>query len=160
MKYFLLGFSVLVALDGSITDIRFGKVKNGHLLVAFAIWAVSILIYSICRREEFVFPLFSFLLNLILSIVLSVVLYRLDIWAPGDCKLFLVLSLIYPLTRYATKDGNIFPSLDIVIYAFALGYLWLIASHFISKSSKASSSFFHLTLPDVKSYIISMAFFA
>ena len=133
MKYFLLGFSVLVALDGSITDIRFGKVKNGHLLVAFAIWAVSILIYSICRREEFVFPLFSFLLNLILSIVLSVVLYRLDIWAPGDMKLFILIVLIYPFSCYVCRPGNIFPALDFVIFSFAIGYLYLLATSILHK---------------------------
>ena len=159
MIYVYLFIAFLTAGIGAYTDIRSGHVNNMHLLFGIVLWIIAVIIDKLFLKTAVILPSL-FITNICLALVASFLLYITDIWAPGDCKLFLVLSLIYPLTRYATKDGNIFPSLDIVIYAFALGYLWLIASHFFSKSSKASSSIFHLTLPDVKSYIISMAFFA
>ena len=82
---------------------------------------------------------FSWGVNLALAGVFSVVFYLLDIWAPGDAKLFILLASLYPQRYYAARPGNIFPSLSIVVYAFAVGYLYLICSSFWKKRTRLTA---------------------
>ena len=141
MKYCFLALAFAIAILGSVTDIRYGKVKNKHLLIALVVWIISSLIYTIAWHGEFVFPFYYYGLNFVLSIGFSIVLYYLDIWAPGDIKLFLLLVLIYPFSCYVCKPGNIFPSLDIVIFAFASGYLFLLSSSILHKDTANAKDF-------------------
>ena len=71
--------------------------------------------------------IFPIALNVILSVITTVIFYLTDIWAPGDCKLYITISLIFPMRAYVAQEGNIFPALDFVVYAFALGYIFLLA---------------------------------
>ena len=83
--------------------------------------------------------IFPIALNVILSVITTVIFYLTDIWAPGDCKLYITISLIFPVRAYVVKEGNIFPALDFVVYAFALGYIFLLAMTFSrSKAEKVN----------------------
>ena len=46
--------------------------------------------------------------------------------------MFLTIALIYPLNKYAVKSGNVFPSLDIIVFSFAWGYIFLFFQNFFS----------------------------
>lgn len=133
MEYVYASIALCMAVIGGITDFRFGRVKNKHLLYAFACWLI-VLITDIIMHKGFSANLSSILLNMALSIVITFVLYIKDIWAPGDGKLFLLIALVYPTTLSPCFSGNIFPALDIVIYAFAVGYVALLISAVRKKS--------------------------
>ena len=126
MKYFHLALSLTIAVVGSITDIRHGIVKNTHLMIALIIWTASVLISIVFMQNISAFPFFYYFLNLILSAALSITFYYMDIWAPGDVKLYLLITIIYPFSCYSCRPGNIFPALDLVIIAFASGYIFLL----------------------------------
>ena len=117
---------------GAFTDIRSGRVKNKHLMIFLAAWLVLVVSeYFILHSSSI--PIFSLALNVLLAVVVSVIFYLADIWAPGDCKLYIVISLIFPMRAYVVRKGNIFPALDFVIYSFALGYIFLLAGTFTRK---------------------------
>lgn len=122
-----LGLVLLSAILGAYTDIYFGCVRNKHLFFALIAWLILILTehFLLNSSSLHVLPL---ALNVSLSVIVSVIFYLADIWAPGDCKLYIVISLIFPVNAYVKREGNVFPSLDFVIYAFALGYIFLIAN--------------------------------
>ena len=110
----------------AFTDIRYGRVKNKHLITAFVLWIILAVIeaYFLHSSSVDIFPL---ALNVLFAFITSVIFYMADIWAPGDCKLYIVISLIFPVCAYAVRNGNIFPALNFVVYAFALGYIFLLA---------------------------------
>ena len=133
MKYFLLALSLTIAVVGSITDIRRGIVKNTHLMITFLILAASVLISIVFIQDISTFPYFYYFLNLALSAALSIAFYYMDIWAPGDVKIYLLITAIYPFSCYSCRPGNIFPALDLVIIAFASGYIFLLITSFLQK---------------------------
>ena len=124
-----LALVLLVAGLGAFTDIFSGRVRNNHLIIALILWIVLAVseAFSLHSSSVNIFPLS---LNVILSAVTAVIFYLTDIWAPGDCKLYIIISLIFPMHAYVVREGNIFPALDFVVYAFALGYIFLLAMAF------------------------------
>ena len=130
--YLVLALSV--AGLGAFTDIRSGRVKNKHLMISLTVWLLLVVSECFILHSSSV-PVFPLALNVLLAVIVSVILYLADIWAPGDCKLFIVISLVFPMRAYVVREGNIFPALDFVIYAFTLGYIFLIAETFTRKSA-------------------------
>lgn len=140
MAYVYASIAICTAMIGGITDIRCGRVKNRHLLYAVACWLCALGIDFVIHGRvsaEFI----PTLLNMVFSAALTAVLYLKDIWAPGDGKLFLFIALVYPLSLSPCEDGNVFPALDIVIYAFAIGYVFLLVSAIVRKSDANETSF-------------------
>lgn len=139
MTYLFLGLVFLVVWVAAITDIRYGRVKNIHLIIALVIWLALIFVTTLSHHiieQEW----FAWLLNLGFSIVASIILYLYDIWSPGDCKLFLFIALSYPLEAYTVRMGNVFPSLDIIVFSFTLGYIFLLISTFIKPGKNSVPS--------------------
>ena len=133
LVYFVL--VLFIAGLGAFTDISSGCVRNKHLIVALVLWVM------LAVTEAFLFHsspvnILSITLNAILSVVTAIIFYITDIWAPGDCKLYIVISLIFPMQAYVVREGNIFPALDFVVYAFAVGYVFLLTTTLTRKTAK------------------------
>ncbi|MBQ3398693.1 MAG: hypothetical protein IJG51_07385 [Synergistaceae bacterium] len=133
MASIYLALVLFVSVLGAATDICFGCVKNKHLITFSMIWLV-LAVSELCILHSSSVLRFRLLLNVILSLVLAVIFYLTDIWAPGDCKLYIVISLTFPIRAYIVREGNIFPALDFVIYAFGLGYIFLLVTTFMRKT--------------------------
>lgn len=129
-----LALMLFTAGLGAFTDIRSGRVKNIHLIIALSVWIVLALSEAFFLHSSSI-NIFPLALNVILSAVTAVIFYLTDIWAPGDCKLYIIISLIFPARAYVVREGNIFPALDFVVYAFALGYIFLLAMTFSHKNA-------------------------
>lgn len=122
-----MALSLSLALAGAVTDVRSGIVKNKHLMTALVAWLMLIACEYFVLHSSSV-DLLTLSVNVIFTLIVSVMLYATDIWAPGDCKLYVVMSLIFPLRAYVVRKGNIFPALDFIIYAFAAGYVFLLVT--------------------------------
>lgn len=140
MKYLYLGLSLAAAVVGAVTDTKYGRVKNKHLLIALCLWLLIAIIGAI-HNGAFVSFSTPFLLNFLLGSVASIFLYLCDIWAPGDAKLYLLIILIFPFNCYIRREGNIFPSLDLIVFAFAIGYCILIFDAFFKRQEKGKNEF-------------------
>ena len=128
MIHILFGVATLgLAFLGAITDLRSGKVRNLHLLAGLAFGIILASLSAVMGLISLNF-LWRWIINLGLSCAMAVFFYCTDVWAPGDAKLFLALVILYPYNLYPASDGNIFPALDIVVFSFAFGYIWLIAT--------------------------------
>lgn len=124
---------LFISIVGAITDIRHGRVNNIHLILTIVMWIIVNVIKVLTSNTESLSP--SWITNLWLSLITSVIFYITDIWAPGDSKLFCVIALTFPFFMYPERVGNIFPSLDFVIYAFATGYLVVLVTSLYKISS-------------------------
>lgn len=115
---------ILISIFGTITDIRYGRVKNSHLLITLGIWVVLVVIKSIFIKQFVLNTAWG--INICLAFVASLIFYLTDIWAPGDCKMYISIALVFPMNAYIIKEGNVFPALDFIIYSFAIGYIVLL----------------------------------
>lgn len=152
MNLIIFSFVFAVSLIGAITDIRYGKVNNRLLCMALIIW-LGIIVINYSINGEIVFS-GLFFLNLLLALVLAICLYLTDIWAPGDIKLYLFIVLTLPFNCYVCRPGNIFPALDIVIFAFAAGYIFMIIQSVAKNGLKANTGWREIAFD--KKYLISV----
>lgn len=121
-----LALVLFVAGLGAFTDILSGRVRNIHLIIALGLWIILSVSEAFFLGTSSV-NIFQLALNVILSVIVAFIFYLTDIWAPGDCKLYILISIIFPMRAYVVREGNIFPALNFVMYAFALGYIFLLA---------------------------------
>ena len=114
-----------VSILGAWTDIKTGRVRNSYLLIAAGAGIGINIAYIIVQGIDSM-NLSRWAINFGFSIVLSVVFYLSDVWAPGDAKLYMLVTALYPMGFYAAHTDNLFPALSIVIFAYATGYIYLV----------------------------------
>ena len=120
-----IALCLTVSILGALTDIKTGRVRNSYLLIAAGA-GIVINIASIMVQGIDSVNLSRWAINFGFSIALSVVFYLSDVWAPGDAKLYMLVTALYPMDFYAAQPNNLFPALSIVIFAYAIGYIYLV----------------------------------
>lgn len=129
-----LALVLSAAVLGAVTDIRCGLVRNRHLLIALVLWLILAISEFLAVHSSSV-QVSSLALNAVLAFAAAVIFYLTDMWAPGDSKLYIIISIIFPMRAYVVRKDNIFPALNFVIYAFALGYIFLLAMSLSHKTA-------------------------
>ncbi len=143
----------------SISDIKKGIIKN-KVLIIFAGIAILLdaLYYGIFVRDI----AFEFLISYSIVAALALILFFTHCWAGGDCKLALVLGLLFPARLYVVAwKTNVTLFLALLI-AFLLGYVFLIVDAvygLISRRDKISAITFKQGMVSFfKYYIAALAY--
>lgn len=130
-----------IGITASVNDIKFGKIKNKWILFGF-IYAITVymililwndismpfsfiservwgddLIYDVSFSTDFLWKLG---LNSFLSILFGFFLWRANMVAAGDVKLFFVFSLLLPTKYYWKSYLPIFPSFALLVNIFVI----------------------------------------
>ena len=121
---YLIGL-VLLGILSSLSDIRDGRIYNKMLLI-FALGAISLglVYYGYFARNL----ILLYLINFGVTALISLILFYTHSFAGGDCKLMLVMALLYPANFYLTYGRmqiTLFFTLCIAIfygYIYLLGY--------------------------------------
>ena len=112
-----------LCLYGSYSDLKFGIIKNKVLAIYCVIGLLSnISWFFIINRSEIKFQA----INIMVTIIVSLLLYVLHIWAGGDCKFIITLSLFVPFKLFVGLFN--IPALCLIVFAvaFGFGFLYLI----------------------------------
>lgn len=113
------GYSVFAM----ISDIRHGRLSNRSVLISGAAAIVlDALYYSIFRPDLMA----SFGITVGIMTGICAVMYILNIWAAGDCKLLFVLSLSYPAGMYFSLNGYSVTLWLSIAAAFLVGFAYII----------------------------------
>ena len=94
---------ILCCILATISDIREGIISN-KLIAIFGIVGLSLAVLTICVSSAYENRLF--LLNAGSMILIAFTLYFLHIWAGGDCKLLVVIALLFPSELYWRFDST------------------------------------------------------
>ena len=115
---------IAVSSYAACSDIKTGIIKNKYLLIAFAAGlALDIIGWSVFERESFIVQA----VNISVLCGLSFLMYLLHIWAGGDCKLAVVISLFVPFSFYPSFFGKWYALVLFMAVAFVFSYFYLIA---------------------------------
>ena len=111
-----------------LTDIRTGKVKNLLIIIAGTAAIIINTLYLILFASEYSY---AYLLNILLTVVLSYVLFFVGLWGAGDSKLLILMSVCMP-GRLFCKDGlTSFPGFILLAIIFACSFLILLVETLI-----------------------------
>ena len=129
---------VIFCSKAAYSDIKSGIVPNK--LLKRAIIVIGIFQILICIITQ-VWPWNEngqgaiYFSNIVIACIVSIGLYVADIWAPGDAKLFMTIVLLYPPKLQTASEGSIFPSLQIIVWMFSIGYIYLVVESAIKHKS-------------------------
>ena len=114
---------LIISVISSWTDITRNKIYN-HVLLSGVISAIILVLFSFFSTSTHYYKIQ--IVNILALALFSIALYFLHIWAGGDCKLILTLSLLYPpeLILYFDSFTITFPL--IILLSFILSFIYLI----------------------------------
>lgn len=108
----------------SFTDVKDGLIKNQHLFCAGSAGVTINIIYAIVTDGAFVT---TYLTNLFMIAVSSLLMYALHIWSAGDSKLLITIACCLPGRFLTFWDVGLFPSFFIISSSFIVAFVYAIA---------------------------------
>lgn len=115
----------LVALGAmaSVSDIRKGIIPN-RLLFVFAVTgiALDIIYYGACNQDM----ILLFVMNLIVTTAMCMALYFAHSIAGGDCKLILVMAMLYPADFYLAYGEWEVTLFATILLSIFYGYVYML----------------------------------
>ena len=129
LETLLIGSMILLGAITSITDTREGRIYNKTLLIFTLIGlTLDIIYYGVLARDLFI----SFILNYAIIALISLTLFYTHTFAGGDCKLSLVMALLYPANKYLMYGTNKVTLYFALCIAIFYGYIYLLGSSLTS----------------------------
>ncbi|MBM4386746.1 MAG: hypothetical protein FJ088_03345, partial [Deltaproteobacteria bacterium] len=127
IEYAIIPFIILFAAVNAYTDYAKGKIYNKVLLAGFAAAVVWHIFYGLyvnfdggmsqlhgelkeAISHDTAYYYIHTLSNFGIALLLGFILWRFELWAAGDAKLFAILSLLIPFDCYRSSFYSIFPS--------------------------------------------------
>ena len=166
--------ALLLGIITSYTDVKYGKIRNKHLLY-FMLFGIIIysafFLYNFINDQSLTFILdvggeeisYSFLVqtitNFIAAVVIGVGIWIFNIWNAADAKLFITFALLIPATAYTNEYIRYFPSFVIIINALIIIMIFLLIQIIRKDRSLFKKSLFNLIKkPKEIYYNIQMVF--
>jgi preflagellin peptidase FlaK len=114
-------FSLLII--ASISDIKYGYVKNRIIIISIAIGLGSIIPYFLF----YVPNLFvTYLCNVGFSAMVGLAFYYLGIWGAGDSKLLFAIMILIPVRLYDAMHQGITTCFLVILLIFVAAFLFVI----------------------------------
>ena len=148
MEILFLLVMITLCLAVIKTDITEGMVYNKTLLIFFVLAIIMDFFYYGFFYREMIFP---FVVNIIVVSIASLCLFYSHCFAGGDCKLIIVLSLLYPSKCYISYGNNLITVVFTIGIAVFYGYIYLLVTSIYGlakKDNKMSGNY-------VKGYLCS-----
>lgn len=129
----ILAMAAFVGLGfyASAEDVKTGLVPNRSVAIGLVMVLILLLCHFMCCGTEW---FARYLLNALATCLAATLLYVVNVWAGGDCKLAVALALLFPHSLYFDGWG-LFPTLPVaVLLMLAIGAVWhflLLFWHFI-----------------------------
>lgn len=115
------------------TDISEGMIYNRHLMYAFVTGIIfAVIYYGFIAKDLVVY----FIINLVIVAAIGLVLFYSHSFAGGDCKLCIVLSLLYPAHFYIGYPDHAYTLFIAVCIAVFYGFIYLIIDAVVNLLNK------------------------
>ena len=123
----LVTFELLLALFtcmiSTITDIRNKKIYNKILVVTNI---VAIILYALFYNQIEICFIKQHIFNVLTTTIISFMFFYFNIWAAGDAKLFITLSVCIPVQLFERNPISIFPSELLLILIFSSAFIYIL----------------------------------
>lgn len=157
IDFILIALTIVTCVVASITDIKYSKIYNKHLIINFTLGIILYLMKFIagfklvnsiptCCIEKW-------MINILVGLIISLCFYFFKIWSAGDAKLFILILFLIPYYVYFTKQNSIFPGYIILIYIFSIAFIYLGIETIVLKIKESRASFNSIIIKNIFDYI-------
>ena len=142
-----LCLSVVLCILCTKSDIQDGLIYNKVLMIfLIAAIVIDVVYYSFFAQALF----WDFLFNVLIVAAFSLYLFFSHSFGGGDCKMIIVLSLLYPAEYYLTIKNYNLTFILVLGFAIFAGYIYLLINSIRAIATKKTS----ITFDYVKNYLI------
>lgn len=129
MLYWFLPGIILLGIITTYTDLKKGKIRNKHIIMAMTYSLVAYLVMILpnlgtVRTAYFV----ELIVMCLTSLITGFIVWHVGLWTAGDAKLFFAYSLLTPLSVYKYGYIPYFSSTNILINTFVPVFIFLTAT--------------------------------
>lgn len=159
LEIFNLTALAILGILSSLSDLKEGLIYNKSLAV-FAVYALvaDVIMYGFLARDLII----TFLINLLVVSVISLILFFSHSFAGGDCKLTIVFALLFPASFYVKFNSGSTTLFFALGLALIFGYFYLLflsLEAVIKRKVKISGNQIKTTLLNfVKSFFTAMLY--
>jgi preflagellin peptidase FlaK len=150
MEIVELIYGVLILVLCVITttsDLKYGLIKNKVLLIFAILAGILDIIYYGCLATDL---RGIFCVNAIVNVLIGLILFFLKSFAGGDCKLLIVLTLLYPANYYLVYGDSKLTLLLTIGLAIIYGYMYLLITSIWGLVRRKNS----ISFADIKTYVL------
>lgn len=156
LEAFQVAVLVVLFVNAALSDLRKGIVSNKSILLALIIGIMSVIpYYAFFATDCFI----SYIVNVIIGITVSLILYAMGIWGAGDSKLLLVTVIVFPARLYCLNDRSLASCFLLIAIVFIIAFLYVVADTIVLGIKKRDL----LKIPkrrfDWKAYLKGFLFF-
>lgn len=124
MLVYLQSFvAVVIGILATVTDLKKKKIYNKTIICGIV---VSILLYIVLWNQIDIELIKSYVINLAISILISFLFFYFKIWAAGDAKLFIAMTMMIPFELYEVDITNVFPGIYLLITIFSVAFIYVV----------------------------------
>jgi hypothetical protein len=148
LEFISLFLSACLCVVCTKSDTTEGIIHN-KILLAFAVAAIALdcAYYGLFAADI----LYDFLPNLLVVAIFSLYLFYSHIFAGGDCKMIIVLALLYPARCYIVYRESVLTLFLAIGFAILAGYIYLLVTSIKAIVTKRVS----FTWEYAKSYLLN-----
>lgn len=156
LESLLLTLLIMSLIYCSNTDIREGIIKNRVILLSLVIGCVLDVFYYFLYAKQ---DVSLFLTNLIIMTIISLIMYKTNLWAAGDSKLLFLIVVLIPARFY--KIGNetsLVPSIYILVITFILAFVFIVIQSIVLRIRNKDHLSPKISIRNVKYIVFSYVY--
>lgn len=149
----LLSLLLFYSFKCSLSDFKVNKIFNKELIIGFVISIIiNSIYYSLFNSNEFS----HYIGNIVFGIICSFILYIFNIWAGGDTKLFILLSLLVPAECYYNE--GVISIVIIFVLIFSISFIYILIESVVFKCIKKKTFKSNSSIKSIRTIIYYLLF--
>ena len=156
LEAILVAILVMLFVNTSITDLKCGVVRNKSLMIALGFGIPAVIPYYVLFASD---CLISYIVNVGICVVISIVLFAMGIWGAGDSKLFSIVVMLIPARMYSLSNRSLASCFLMIALIFIVAFVYVIGETFAVGIKQKDLFKFQKVKIDWKSYTRGFLFY-
>lgn len=123
LEAYQIAILMVLFVNVALSDIHRGIVRNKSLLFALVAGIVSVIPYYAFFATDCII---AYVINLVIGIGVSLLLYAMGIWGAGDSKLLSVTVLVFPARLYCINNRSLASCFLLISIVFIIAFIYVI----------------------------------
>jgi len=123
ITFLFLILLIFIGILTSYSDIKYGKIRNTHLLTGL-LYIFSLYLFLLYYSHFIIYQSGNFkyiaelIINGSIALLVGYLLWHFNLWAAGDAKLVAIYALTVPLNYYSKNYISYFPAASLLLDTF------------------------------------------
>lgn len=122
LVYIQMTIVLILCFVSSISDFKNQKIYNRYIAVGIVLSTITYIVFL--RQIDGLYAK-SFIINLIITSIISFAFFYFKIWGAGDAKLFIAIVYMIPYDLYELDINNYFASIYLLIFIFSSAFIYV-----------------------------------